>query len=369
VVDRSRRRITWALAAVAIVVTAVYLTIFIATAQYTLAFDYLAYDAAARRVVTGGGAYDLALTRPGVFGLFFYPAPFLWLVLPLTVLPAHIAAAFWIVALIACFVVAILLLPVRDEVRWLTMALAGVSWPLIFSVKVGQVAPILVLLFAIGWRWLDRIPVVGVVAAIGTLIKLQPALLFGWLFLERRWKDIAVGLALTVTAAVLITPIVGLHAWSDFIQLMRGLDDPLVQPANYSPGTVAYFLGVGHAAASAIQWLSTLVVLGLVIGLQRWGTRESSFLLAVVATQVASPILWDHYALVLVLPVAWLLERRQWWAVLVPLSQAAPLLLSLPPITWVAGYTACMAGLVIIGVREARAAMPARIAVPSGSSA
>ena len=125
---------------VALAVTALYLTIFIATASYTLAFDYLAYNSAARRVVAGLSPYDLGITRPGQFGLFFYPAPFLLLVLPLTLVPANVAAAIWIVGLIACFLAAILLLPVRDEVRWLTLAVAGLSWPLIFSVKVGQVA-------------------------------------------------------------------------------------------------------------------------------------------------------------------------------------------------------------------------------------
>ena len=47
---------------------------------------------------------------------------------------------------------------------------------------------------------------------------------------------------------------------------------------------------------------------------------EASYLVAVVASQLLSPILWDHYAMLLLLPVAWLLERRQWWAVLITLS-------------------------------------------------
>jgi len=45
----------------------------------------------------------------------------------------------------------------------------------------------------------------------------------------------------------------------------------------------------------------------------------ASYLAAVVASQMVSPILWDHYALLLVLPVAWLLSRGQWWAAVIPL--------------------------------------------------
>ena len=42
--------------------------------------------------------------------------------------------------------------------------------------------------FAAGWRWLDRPAVSGRVIAAGALIKVQPALLFGWAFVTRRWR-------------------------------------------------------------------------------------------------------------------------------------------------------------------------------------
>jgi len=351
---RADRRMTRILAIVALLITLLYLVIFVASASYTLAFDYLAYDAAARRVLAGASPYDLAISRPGEFGLFFYPAPFLLMVLPLAIVPPQVAGAIWIGGLVACFIAAILLLPVRDEVRWITLALAGLSWPLIFSVKVGQVAPILVLLFVIGWRWLDRSPVVGVVAALGTLIKIQPVLLFGWLVLERRWRDIAVGAVVVLVASVVATLIVGMAGWTDFLKLMAGLDDPLVQPANFSPGTIAYFLGLSRPLAGVLQYGTAILVLILAIWLQRTGTKESSYLLAVLATQLVSPILWDHYALILVLPVAWLLQRRQWWAALIPLTQSAFLLNVAPPIVWLAGWFACVGALVVIGRREAR---------------
>jgi hypothetical protein len=34
----------------------------------------------------------------------------------------------------------------------------------------------------------------------------------------------------------------------------------------------------------------------------------------VVGSQVVSPLLWEHYAMLLLIPMALLLERRQWWA-------------------------------------------------------
>ena len=43
---------------------------------------------------------------------------------------------------------------------------------------------------------------------------------------------------------------------------------------------------------------------------RRLATAEASYLVAVVASQLLSPVLWDHYALLLLLPVAWLLAAR-----------------------------------------------------------
>src|SRR4051812_36277480 len=54
----------------------------LAAAGSTLGYDYLAYDAAARRVLAGQAVYDLAFQRAGGFGLFLYPPTFLPLVLP-----------------------------------------------------------------------------------------------------------------------------------------------------------------------------------------------------------------------------------------------------------------------------------------------
>ena len=52
------------------------------------------------------------------------------------------------------------------DVRWTVLLLAGIDWPVVYAVKLGQVGPLLLLLvFALGWRWLDR-PVI-VAASIG----------------------------------------------------------------------------------------------------------------------------------------------------------------------------------------------------------
>ena len=43
-------------------------------------------------------------------------------------------------------------MPVSSRTQWLIVLLAGLSWPFLYAVKLGQVGPILYLLFAAGWR-------------------------------------------------------------------------------------------------------------------------------------------------------------------------------------------------------------------------
>ena len=56
----------------------------------------------------------------------------------------------------------------RGPVRWWIVLLAGLSWPFVYAIKLGQVGPILFLLFAIGWRWLDDPIRLGASVALGT---------------------------------------------------------------------------------------------------------------------------------------------------------------------------------------------------------
>ena len=331
------------------------LALVLAASGYTFAFDYLAYDAAARRLLAGEPLFDLSFETTGTFGLFYYPPTFIVLVLPFALLPALAASWAWIVALVAATAVAIALLPVRREVRAIVGILVGLSWPFLFAVKVGAVGPLLLLAFVVGWRWVRSDVPLAASIAVGAAVKLQPLLLLGWLALVGRWRALAIGLALVALAALGATLVAGPGAWGDFVTLILRVSDASTHPQNFAPVTVAYFLGAPLEVARAIQvgWL--VVIAGLVLMSARWATPEASYVVAVVATQVSSPILWDHYALVLALPVAWLLQRRQWWAIAIPASQSVYLVNVTPPVLWLAGYLVVLVAVALLGVRERRA--------------
>jgi alpha-1,2-mannosyltransferase len=323
----------------------------------TLGYDFLAYHQAALRLLEGQPLYDMSYLTTGGFGLFYYPPTFAPLILPFGLLSETTAVWTWTAILIGSFAVGTAILPVSRTIRWWVVLLAGLSWPFAYAVKLGQVGPILFLLFAIGWRWLDDPIRLGASAALGTAIKLQPAIILVWAALTRRWAAVAVGAAVLVALAVVSTLIAGVGAWSDFVTLVRQVGDPITTPHNFTPGAIAYQLGVSSEVASLIQLASTAIVLVAVVASVRWATAEASYLVAVIASQLLSPVLWDHYAMILLLPVAYLCAAGRWWALAIPLITATPLVGITPPIAYPLVFFVTLGATIWIGVQARRAAL------------
>jgi hypothetical protein len=324
----------------------------IASAQAgTLGFDFLSYDDAVRRFFAGGVLYDQSFDYTGAFGLFYYPPPFVLLAAPLSVLEPALAAWIFTAILGLTFALAVAILPVSTTIRWVILLLGGLSWPLVYAIKLGQVGPILLLTFTIGWRWMDRPWRFGVATAVGTAIKIQPALLFGWALLTGRRRAVVLGLAVLAVLALAATLVAGPTSWIDQATLLARVSKPIDTPHNFTPGRVAWEAGASQALAWAVQIANWAAVAVVVL----WATLRcapvASYLAIVVASQLISPILWDHYALMLLLPVAWLISRGHRWAVLVPLATAVAVVEVIPPVTYALVYWVTLVAVVVEGRR------------------
>ena len=327
----------------------------------TFGFDFLAYHQAATRLLAGLPLYDPALkslhaSSAGDVGAvvpFLYPPPFALAITPLATLSAAAASVVWLGLSLIALVGGIWLLPVTGQVRWLTLLLAGLSWPVAYSLKLGQVGPFLLLLFAIGWRWIDR-PAVGVSGAIGAMVKIQPGLILVWAIVTRRRMAALAGAAsIAIGAVISIVAAGGVADWRDYFTLLRGLPDPITTPGNMSPGAVVYqTLNVPIGLATAVQTASSVAALTLVLVSALRGTAASSYLAAVIASQLATPVLWDHYAMLLLLPVAWLLNRSHVWAAAIPLATCLFVLFVLPPLAYPVVFWITLVSVVAIGWRE-----------------
>ena len=233
---------------------AVSIAAIVAAAGWTLGYDFEAYARAAHRVLAGEPLYDPSVDVAGGFAIYLYPPPFVVGAIPFALLPEPLGVWAWLATLVACFLAGTALMPVRSSVRWSIVGLAAISLPFLFGFKLGQVGPILYLCFAIGWRGLDRPVELGLSTAAGTIVKLQPALLFGWMLVTRRWAALAVGLAALGAVAALATIWLGSDTWADYAELLTRVSKPVTTPRNMTPGAIAYRAGLSVDAATSVQY-------------------------------------------------------------------------------------------------------------------
>lgn len=301
-------------------VVAAYIAFGLKTASNSLGCDFLAYYRAATHWFAGQPIYDLSVASTGTCGTYQYPPPFVLIAAPFSLFGFDLGNWLWIGFLIGCWALGTAILPVRLTTRWTILLLGAIGWPLIYGVRIGQVAPILYLVFAFAWRNLDRPVALGASVAIGVLVKLQPGLLAVWLVTQRAWRALLAALV-TGIAVVVVSFVLGLGDWFGLLTLLRALTDAVGATQNIAIGAILHGFGMETAAAGAIQSINTIAILLVVVVAGLRLPRTPGFLVAVVATQLISPIVWTHYALILLLPVAWLLDRRQWWAALIPAIQ------------------------------------------------
>lgn len=360
----------WWRAALPIVATISFLggvAVVLAFARDTLGYDYQAYVGAASRLLDGRPLYDTAVDIAGPFAIYLYPPPFAVAFIPFAVLPSSIGVALWTALSIAMVAGAIAILPVRAEVRWVVLLLAGIDWPVVYAIKLGQVGPLLLLAFAAGWRWLERPPMAGGVAAIGTLVKLQPALLFGWGLLAWRPRTVVLGAAVLVGVVLVTLPLVGFGAYADYLEVIRRVTNPVTTPNNDTPGALLYRAGLTEGIAAVVQVASVAAVLLAWVAACRWRSPVAGYLATGVACQLISPLLWEHYAMFLLLPTALLLEWRRAWAVLIPLATSSLLAWTVPGLLYavliVAAFVVSFGALLLVRPTGGPGREPAPLAV------
>jgi hypothetical protein len=347
-------------------VAAAYLAFGLSTAGRTLGCDFLAYFNASRHWFAGQPIYDLTISSTGSCGTYQYPPPFVLLAAPFSLLSFDAGNWLWIAFLIGCWALGTAILPVRAATRWTVLLLGAIGWPLIYGVRIGQVAPILFLVFAYAWRNLDRPERLGASIAIGALAKLQPGLLAVWLITRRAWRALAATVVVGLGLAG-FSLLIGLGDWFGMLTLLRALTDALTATQNLAIGATLYRFGADLSTAGAVQAINTIAILAVVILAGLRLPRTPGFLVAIVGTQLISPIVWSHYALILLLPVAWLLDRRQWWAVVIPAILIWVLVPFLAPWTYTVAFYATLVAVFVVGWRTRGEAEPEPAAARSGT--
>jgi hypothetical protein len=258
---------------------------------------FLAHQAAIMRA--GGIALGETSTHP--FSIPVYPAAPNLAVLPLSLLPFWLAGVLYTVLSVAAMLLGLRLLGVRD---WRCLALCLISWPFMFGLYLGAVGPFLVLGAGALWRFRNRVWPPALAAASIVAAKVFPWPLAAWLLITRRYR----AFALTVIAGIAIT----FGAWAligfnGMLQYPRMLSDVSFIQQGRAVSLVAVLLVAGVPSGIA-SVLAVAVGCGLLVVAWRLtggpdGERRG-FALAVIAALVATPIVWEHYMVLLLVPVA-----------------------------------------------------------------
>lgn len=246
-----------------------------------------------------------------------YPPLVAFGLVPFAFLPS--AQVFFVALLVVSVPVALWLLDVRD---WRSYAAAFLWAPTFHAVQTANVSIVLLLGFAVCWRFRDRPAVVTAAGGLTIAAKIICWPLAFWLTATRRYR----GAAGAVVASLALT--FGLWATLGFSGLWRypsNLDrlSSQVSPDSYTVKALAGDVGAPLAVGRALGALLAIVVVVLCVSSGRRGHDRRSFSYAVLATIVASPIVWLHSFVLLLAVVAlyrprfsgiWLLPAALWLA-------------------------------------------------------
>jgi alpha-1,2-mannosyltransferase len=292
-------------------------------------YDFQAYADAAVRLEATGSLYQAETLegpyRPGPYGLYMYAPPLGIAVTPLTALPLDTAITVWYLLHVVALVTACLLLPVPGWVRLAAFGVAALSFAATRDLVLGNVSVLLLLPLAAAWRWLDQ-PAGAVAQALAMSVRPMLGILLVWQLLRRQWRAVAWTLGSGLVLIVLTLPVVGIEGYREYLTVLVNLGGVTGVERNDDLSSTLLALGADEGLAElALLAGYGVAIAAIVLSLRR--DAELGFVVTATASLLLSPLLWDHYLTMLVLPAAFLAARGRTWGL------ALPLLSWLPPVT------------------------------------
>jgi hypothetical protein len=329
-----------------------------------LAWDVrFAYLPAAEALLAGESPYP-ALDDPILEDQkgYVYPPQLLFALVPLTPLPVGVASALAAAGLLALLALTLRVLQVRD-VRCYAAAFLWV--PSVSAVLLGNISIPLAFAVAVAWRYRDdvRRPAAALGIAISAKFVMWPLLV--WTVATGRLRASVWAVVVGVLVTLVAWSIIGFDGLTGYPDLLERLSE-IQAERSYSIVGMAATAGLPEVVGSALTLLlGGALLVGCVVYARR-GDDQRSFTCAVAATLALSPIVWLHYLVVLLVPVA--IARPRFSA-----------LWLLPVLLWVsprpgyaegaATFAPAIAAAIVVGVllwrpRPGRA----RVGVPAGST-
>jgi hypothetical protein len=235
---------------------------------------------------------------------FVYPPAPAVAALALRPLGFEVSSLLLALVLVGAVLLTLRLLGVRD---WRCYGVALLALPVLDGIRLGALSALLALAAALAWRYRDSVWIVGaaVGGALAAKLVLWPLVL--WLLVTRRVRHAfaAAGIGAAVTFAAWL--VAGFSGLREYPALLGALTDALAE-RSYSVLALGLASGMSSTTAQALAVLAGVTVLGAALLSTRRASAPDAdrtlFLAALAAALVFSPIVWTHYFVLLLVPIA-----------------------------------------------------------------
>jgi alpha-1,2-mannosyltransferase len=279
---------------------------------FSLAEDLLAWDVrfaylpAAEAVLDGRSPYP-ELDDPILEDQkgYVYPPQLVVALIPLTPLPIDVVAVLVTSGLLALVALTLRILGIRD----LRCYAAAFLWmPTTSAVLLGNVSIPLAFALAVAWRYRGTLWRPAIAVGLGVSAKLLLWPIFVWMLVTRRTRAAALAALIGAVVTFAAWAAIGFDGLRSYPDLLERLSE-IQADRSYSIVGMAAALGLGSTVGNALTVVAGLMLLAACVYFGRRSDDARSFTCAIVATLVLSPIVWLHYLVVLLVPMAILRPR------------------------------------------------------------
>lgn len=248
---------------------------------------------------------------------YVYPPQLALAFIPFTALPVDVAAGIAVITSLAAVLAALAVVGVRDVRCYAAVLVWAPAWN---AIENANVSAALTLVVALAWRY--RATVWPLAAALGLAVSTKLFLwpLIVWAVATRRlraaWLALALGLAVTFASWAAID-FKGLTAYPALVSRISEIQ----AERSYSIPGMAAALGFDPVVGEALMLIAGAALLGIGVNFGRRGDDRRAFTCAIAASLALTPIVWQHYLAILVVPLAlarprfsalWLLPAVLW---------------------------------------------------------
>lgn len=307
---------------------------------------------AGRAILDGNSPYPHSLSDLASHANYVYPPLAAVIFAPFTLLPQALAEGIFVALTLAAPALALWLLRVRD---WRCYGIVYLWPPLLGGLSLGTLSPLLALAVAAGWRWRNSPAVLGAALTGAAVAKLFLWPLLALCATTGRRRAGLVSVVAACAAVLASWALIGFAGMADYPRLLGELSR-VESPRGYSPTALGLALGLPRGAALGLAAVVGLPLLVAAVALARRQSAELGALAcAVAATLALSPVVWLHYLVLLIVPIAVARDR-------LGLVWFAPLLFWLTPGTASNGSAwRIVLVLAIVALTLVLAAAPARV--------